>query len=140
MTLLPLTFTMLKIVLIASVVYLAQAQTHTHHAHVTHASHAPHTHPTHTHGTPPPHGNFAFSYDKATGELVMISKTHCYLWALSDAQKMDIHDPAKVEAIEFQLVALASDTTKQTVLTGTHSQDHLLATHCWNKIMVQVAA
>ncbi|XP_071103299.1 uncharacterized protein [Haliotis cracherodii] len=127
---------MLKIVLIACVVYLAQAQT-THHPHHTHAIH---THAVHTHATPPPHGAFSFAYDKNIGEMVMISKTHCYLWALSDAQKMDIHDPAKIETLEFQLTALASDTTKQTVLTGTQSPDHWVTRHCHNRIMVQVAA
>ncbi|XP_071103297.1 uncharacterized protein [Haliotis cracherodii] len=109
---------MLKIVLIACVVYLAQITTHHPHAtHIAHHPHAVHTHAVHTHATPPPHGALLFSYDKNIGEMVMISKTHCYLWALSDAQKMDIHDPAKIETLEFQLAALASDTTKQTVLT-----------------------
>ncbi|XP_071103300.1 uncharacterized protein [Haliotis cracherodii] len=131
MTLLPLTFTMLKIVLIASVVYLAQAQ-NTDHTHPTH--------PPNNHGSLAPHGVFGFHYERDAGEMVMVSQTHCYLWALSDAQKMDILDPVKIEALEFQIVALASDTTKQTVLTGAQRPDNWITGHCHNKIVVQVAA
>ncbi|XP_046358739.1 uncharacterized protein LOC124136764 [Haliotis rufescens] len=134
MTLLPLTFTMLKIVLIASVLYLAQAQ-NTDHTHPTHP-----THPPNHQGSPPPHGVFGFHYERDAGEMVMVSQSHCYLMALSDAQKMNLHDPVKIEALEFQLVALASDTTKQTVLTGTQSPGNWITGHCHNKIVVQVAA
>ncbi|XP_046577006.1 uncharacterized protein LOC124284919 [Haliotis rubra] len=134
LTLLLPTFTMLKLVLIASVVYLAQSQD-VHPSPHDHPSHAPHTHP-----SPPPHGSFGFAYDKFSGEMVMVSSTHCYLLALSDAQKMDVHDPAKIEALEFQLVALASDTTKQTVLTGTHSPNHWVSAHCHDRTLVQVTA
>ncbi|XP_067686811.1 uncharacterized protein [Haliotis asinina] len=131
---------MLKLVLIASCVYLAQSQDvhpspHDPHSHPPHPSHPPHGHP-----SPPPHGAFGFSYDEDSGEMVMVSQTHCYLWALSDAQKMDVHDPAKIEALEFQLVALASDTSKQTVLTGTQSPGHWVSAHCHGRTMVQVTA
>ncbi|XP_067687714.1 uncharacterized protein [Haliotis asinina] len=138
---------MLKLVLTAYVVYLAQAQTTqaptpSHHPGHTHQAPAHHTHPAHTHAVhrPAVHGSFSFAYDRNIGEMVMVSKTHCYLWALSDAQKMDVHDPAKIEALELQLSALAFNTGKQTVLTGTQSPDHWVSAHCHGRTLVQVTA
>ncbi|XP_071103301.1 uncharacterized protein [Haliotis cracherodii] len=141
---------MLKIALIACVVLLAEAQ-HTHPPHPTHdvkthathdvkthATHDVHVHPTHGAHGGNEHGQFTFAYDKQSGEMVMITQTHCYLMALTDAQKLDVHDPAKIETLELQLAALASDTTKQTVLSGTSAPDHWVAAHCHAKTMVMV--
>ncbi|XP_071103302.1 uncharacterized protein [Haliotis cracherodii] len=132
---------MLKIALIACVVLLAEAQ-HTHPPHPTHevkthATHDVHVHPTHGAHGGNEHGQFTFAYDKQSGEMVMITQTHCYLMALSDAQKLDVHDPAKIEALELQLAALASDTTKQTVLSGA-APDHWVRAHCHARTIMMV--
>ncbi|KAK3580363.1 hypothetical protein CHS0354_014841 [Potamilus streckersoni] len=91
-----------------------------HHTHAPHASLAPHA----TH-EPNVHEQFIFHYDYLTHKMFVISGHNCYIFTLSDQEKLDVHTDAGMTTLEAKLLPMLDSTTKTEVTKASldmHSQ------------------
>ncbi|XP_052774331.1 uncharacterized protein LOC128212959 [Mya arenaria] len=94
----------------------------------THVTHHPHSH---TH-EPAEHATITFYYDFHTHQMVLSKETNCYIFALSLAERQDVHTDAGMTALELKLVNLLTTGTMTTV--SKDSLDHHLVNACGKRV------
>ncbi|KAL3855729.1 hypothetical protein ACJMK2_014934 [Sinanodonta woodiana] len=69
-------------------------------------------HPSHE---PSVHESFTFFYDYHTHKMMIINHQNCYIFTLTDQQKVDVHTDPGLTALELQLIPLVDSGTKTEV-------------------------
>ncbi|XP_046577016.1 uncharacterized protein LOC124284929 [Haliotis rubra] len=75
------------------------------------------------------HNRFNFYYDHTSGNMLMIGHSTCYVQALTDSERIAVHDPAKIEALELQLIVRVANPSSQTPVDKTTAPS-FVTHHC----------
>ncbi|KAK3580370.1 hypothetical protein CHS0354_014848 [Potamilus streckersoni] len=89
------------VVVLAALITISYGQTH-----------APHTGSTHE---PSVHQSFSFSYDYHTQKMVVVNHQNCYIFSLTDQEKLDVHTNTGMTTLELKLLPLVHSGTKTEV-------------------------
>ncbi|XP_046358844.2 uncharacterized protein LOC124136842 [Haliotis rufescens] len=75
------------------------------------------------------HNSFHFYYDHTSGNMLMIGHSSCYVLALTDAERIAVHDPVNIETLELQLMALVANPASQSPVDKTTAPS-FITHHC----------
>ncbi|KAK3580364.1 hypothetical protein CHS0354_014842, partial [Potamilus streckersoni] len=119
----------LSMMRIKSVVIFAALVGLSHQAATTHAPLHPRvTHAVHTTHEPSVHETFSFHYDSSTHKMIILGSHNCYIFTLSEEQRMDVHTVIGMRTLEIKLLPFVDSTTKTEVKMS--SLDHHIQQIC----------
>ncbi|KAL3855606.1 hypothetical protein ACJMK2_014813 [Sinanodonta woodiana] len=91
------------VVVLAALIAVSYGQTHHPHT-VTGSTHDPNVHEA-----------FNFFYDFHTQKMMVTNHHNCYVFTLSDREKVDVHNDPGLTAIELKLLQMVDSATKTEV-------------------------
>ncbi|KAL3855610.1 hypothetical protein ACJMK2_014938 [Sinanodonta woodiana] len=94
-------------------------------------THAPVHHTRSTH-EPTVHQSYTFSYDHVTHKMVVHKERDCYIFMLTDQEKLDVHTDAGLTALEVKFLQLIGTGTKTAAVKS--SLEHSIVQACGSLI------